>query len=656
MKMLTKLSCLLALSMLAACGGGGGATSALPSAGGAPAAAIIHGGTVVASATVSGGLPLAKSALRKMTSLRNTLGYTIANVEVDGTLYEGIAGGGTISNKQTFVPSGGAVAINMTFSNVPAGNNSWMVLQLYGVAADGSKFDLGELASVVNVTAGQASNVNLGLASTQRFEVFNALLNSANLSSTDLQNANLDSTLGAQIAAAGMNLDPATQLYPPLELNKAFTVIAPQYARSITITPDSNLQNLYIMPDYTSVAESNLQQNVGSTNFYVPTTAATYPVITPCYNSTVPPNIGPGVAPSPKPGATCENSYSVNGGAPVTINNVYGGPLLIGGTVDSGTAPFTGGWKSIAGTPAGTVATATLTLAPTNQTIAVSDSAAWAMPNYYGCAGTSQCYYVKGDPNYFNPFNYGGLDNNQTSVADPANFSATSNIVTANAFGYADEPASGLLFCSRNQNSGLEPTDPCTALSTIGSSTINIHREFADSGENFSYFNWQPSAGIAASQGYASCTPQGMVIVTNGQPSGTITSTTPTYFGQTGSTSTIEINGSQRYNGTSLYADNACAGPTYDGSGTPVTWTATVTDTNNTVYTGSVTQDIGSNYIYISMPSITKTIAAKSVAISYSIASGVTVPAGFAIGNMYEYVSGSGCCAVARHPVSKHKR
>jgi len=639
------LSAALVVS-LAACGGGGssaGAGSPLPQTTAAPNGGVTipssnaKVGNATAMATVSAGFPLKKSNLRKA-ALSKSNAYTISSVEVDGTIYPGTASAVPVTNKVTLTPSNGTISINMPFSNVPAGNNEWMVLSLLGIAPDGSKFDLGQLASLVNVSQNQVTPVTLNAASTQTFEVFAALAAQNVFSSLDLQDATLGAKLATAIAGAGQTPDSATQLYTPLQLNAIANAIAPAYARNLTLstsTPLTNGGRFYVVADYTNAAENNLQANRNSLwNFPLTTTGFGPSAITPCPIQTTEP-VGPGTVPVPSTNniSNCSSSYDASSGT-VTIQNVYGGPLKAG--VTNYYAPYVGAWTSLAGVPSGqTPTTITLTPASTDVQVTVNDPAGWALPGWYGCRSGQNCgYSVSTVAGYLNAFRPNLRPTNQNMSVPSAGYDATHNIIDVNAWGTVGEDLSGLQLCPSNLDNA------CTTLNTITpTTTLQVKRLFADSFENLSYYNWQGSTGITTAQGYHYCTasPSGIVIGTGGASAGSITTTTPTYLGASGTTTQIFVQGYNVYSGAN------CTGTQYSALyAAKATWTITATDSNGNTYTGSYTNN-GYSGFGIPMPTITKTVQITKMMLSFSVPSGTTPPAtGWGIWRVYGNLNSNG--------------
>jgi hypothetical protein len=691
MKIASKIIGTLLLATLAACGGGGGGggqTALVPHTpvGGVNPPSSHAVGTVTAQATVTQGLALAKSKYRRMQSLRATMGYTISSVEVKGILYPGYAGATPITNSQTLTPVNGAISISLTFSNVPAGNNEWMMLDLLAVAPDGSKFDLGQLASLVNVSASSASSVTLGAASTQTFEIFNAFNQMDGFSSVDMQDpAQISTDIAAAVTASGQTPDAATQLFTPLGLDSIFDNLKPKYTHNLAIQSPftSGPQYVIAMPDYTNASENYLNANrqavgdssqlVYSYNYYGPHD------LTPCWlnSNGNPPVVGPGIPTPPKNTDFCQSDRYAPTNGLWTLNDVYGGPVMAGATnVYWNSAPFTGGWISVASIPATAAgANPTLVTAPSNTTdmpVTVNDAEALAFNCNSFNTGEDFCdYYTSTQPGFANPFF--PFNNGWTtgiSAHYPNDFGSADPTLDLDTWGFANEPLAGLALC------GNSSIDPCNnnaqgiGLDTIVSSPANMITEYVDPGSNFSYYNYQPvaSTGVTAvGPGDVNCwTHQGIVVNTDGTSnSGSFTTTTPTYMGASASSTWLEIDGGA-YVTSSTDPTNPCAWD--DLSAYNATYTATVTATDGTVYTGKTDNNSGNTYAEMLIDGLSKTIAVKSITISYAMDNGAAPPAALGVEEIETWTNCNNCAAPRHgatvrngttpavvHPVGFHK-
>jgi len=614
--------------VLSACGGGGSTPVPHASAptGGSTVPTMGNVGTVNATGVVSSGLAAAQSIGRRLASLRTAKNLTIATVQASGAIYPSYGGATIVTNTQTLTPTNNQVTINLSFSNVPVANNAWMAVHLLATASDGSQFDLGWLGAIVNVTAGQVSAVNLGVASTQFYQVFTSLVNQGLFSSVDLANPAFAATLATQIAAAATSPDPTTQLYTPTSLNTIATSVQARYLRRFTVNSGQNNVNarISVLADYTNAAEIRLGTNIARANCTSPNCALpTFPAPT----ISVGPNDRPAFfkgtttiglnvpSPATPQGVTAYTQSASN----ATFVNMYDGPTLIGAF--SGGAPFTGGWTSIPSI-AGDSPTITVASVPTQKSLTIIDPQTFAFTQLPICGpGSSYCLYsVKPDPNALSPYvrtSFNWLGGFYAIV--PTNFSATSSTVLVSTWNPVDLPISAMDFCANTQTDAN-----CTSIASLGD-TLSIQREFEDPGYNPSYYNWQPGPGLS-SIAPASCsgTTQGLQLKSNGASSGSFSTTTPTYLGRTGSRV-----------GVSLYGGNGCQNqPTLV---TGATWTISVIDNDGNVYTGSSDAALNLNGVAIPINGLTKTVEIVKMTITYTMPIGVTPPAIIIISDMRQY-------------------
>jgi hypothetical protein len=281
-------------SLLAGCGGGGGGakTSVLPSTGGSstntPGTSGNAGipisspqGTARATATATVGasalLPAfgsrtsgrataaATTRRRSLSSFRTPLSSGIASVIVNGTLYQSTASVAVVTNSQTLIPTANGVTVSMTFSNVVPANNDWIVFDFIAQASDGSQYDLGDLATMINITANGSNSVNLDTNSTLRFQAIVTALGSA-ISSYDLENnATLDGAIATYLTGHPQYVpDPNTGLFSPATQQLIANDLLATYGRTVTITTSGGTGSsalFSIAYDYTSTDENNLMVN-----------------------------------------------------------------------------------------------------------------------------------------------------------------------------------------------------------------------------------------------------------------------------------------------------------------------------------------------------------------------------------------------------------
>lgn len=625
------LSALLLLP-LAACGGGGSASSvgvsptlpqqhpsAPPIGTALPVAGLV--GNVSASATVSGGVGV-KSTLRQLSSLRAASGFTISSVLVTGAIYPSYGGQSVVTNKQTLTPVNNQISIDLPFTNVPVGNNAWLALHLIAQGTDGSTSDLGWLAGVVNVGTNQTTVAKLDAASTALYQVFQSFLVQSMFSSADLADPSFATTLATRVASTGQTPDASVALYTPTQLDTIGTALQPQYEPTLTVTSGETSSSarrsaqINILPDYNSTAERFLAANRSglsctSDKCALPNLPASNQNFTPSdypRNSTATTVVGPALGRPSTPTRIRPTSAS---GSTATFKNVYSGPTLVGAT--SGSAPYSGGWVQLAKVTAANAAV-TVPSAATQTTVALNDPQLFAFPNQY----CFRCEYsVQPMQNAIDPFVYTQLYYSN-AVSLPSPFDATHSTVQLRTWNDINLPLASLQFCTNAQVDRR-----CVPLPSVGPS-FDVQREFADPGTNFGYYNWQPGTGTASvATGYAGSTPQGLIVTTGGSATGSFVSTTPTYFGLTGSQMTINLN-SGTYDSPSNvnFVDMPLAA-----------WTVTATDDTGATYIGtSPPSMVGAT---VSFPTITKTVKVVRLVFAYAIPNGTPVPADFGISAIY---------------------
>ena len=637
MKIIAKSLATMCLVALAACSGGGGGSSvvpktATPNVPGTPVISAKGAGTVVASGTVSTGLTSLKTKLRKLSSLRDTKALAISSVTISGTIYPSYGGSQTVSNTQTVTPVNNQIAINLTFTNVPVANNAWMGLHLLANAADGSQFDLGWLASLVNVGANSTSAVNVGPASTQVYQVFMSLLQQRLFSSIDLADPAFATTLATRIAAAGQTSDPTVQLYTPAQLDTIGAALQPLYERSVTVNSGQTGPNatISIVADYTNPAEIALATEINNANCYSSNCSLpSFPVSNQYFTPNAAPTnvqstttVGPNLANNAVP---TNIYYYTQPAAQATVTNLYSGPVMIGAY--SGASPYTGGWTTLAGGIAAGNPTVTVANASVETTVTVNDPQVFAFPSSYGCSsGGSRCQYSVGLKAFaFSGFTYTNLRSSGNNIGNLAPytstpFDATTHTVAIPTWSYANLPASANAFCT-----GAQTDTACTSLATLGT-TIDVQRDFHDYGTNFSYYNWQAGPGIAVGG-----TSGGIVVTTNGASSGTFSTTTATYLGRLSSSPYIYF-----------YPGASNGGPAYNLNSAAI-WSVKATDANGTVYTGT-TGTPASSYFLLPISGLTKTTRITKLEFTYTMPNGVAPPTAFGISQLVEYLQGGGGC------------
>jgi hypothetical protein len=419
---------------LAGCGGGGGSMLHATTAGGStPTSGVPVAGdnrataSLTASATINANhIPQlysrkASASMRTTFSALRSTKSTIPLVEIDGTLYQGSASAVPITNTQRVAPaSDGTITVSETFSNVVPAKNDWVTFEFYAIAPDGSKYDLGSLATFVNV-ANSASNVtNLSAQSTEVMQVAQVLLTAGVLSTYDIEkNDNLASDLLTKINASGAVLNTTTGLLDPGALQTVASAVAPQYNRDLTITVPAGTgavggKEFSVVHDSSQPDENDLYFNVEQFDYAmygaqqgangVPVLVGTIPVVGGpmaswycCGNSsssvTVPFH-------SPSSGAVHATPTNVvaamYGGnmATVTVHNVYGGHLIVAAHDDIYAPNALGGTATVDPAAPAASTTENITLKDNHLTAKVNDPAAtdFAVNGINANVGTSYAF------------------------------------------------------------------------------------------------------------------------------------------------------------------------------------------------------------------------------------------------------------------------
>ncbi|MDB5043843.1 MAG: hypothetical protein JWN27_4569 [Candidatus Eremiobacteraeota bacterium] len=243
------LAAAAAAAILAGCGGGGSMLPNSVAGGSAPSGGVPFAGDSRATASVTANATVAASRIpalyRRSASAASRKTYdavrhtsSIAQVEIDGTLYQGAASAVPVTNVQKVTPAAdGTIVVSETFSNVVPTTNDWISFEFFAIAVDGSKYNLGSLATLVNVANGGTNVTTLSAQSTQVVQVAQALLATGHLSTYDIeQNASLATDLATKLAATGVTANAQTQLLDPTSVATAAGIIAPQYDAELTIS------------------------------------------------------------------------------------------------------------------------------------------------------------------------------------------------------------------------------------------------------------------------------------------------------------------------------------------------------------------------------------------------------------------------------------
>ncbi len=321
-----------------------------------------------------------------------------------GTLFQSTASATEVTNTQTLTPTSNGVSVSMTFSNVVPANNDWILFDFVAQASDGSQYDLGDLATLIDITSSGTNLVNLDTNSTLRFQAMITSLGNG-ISSYDLENnAALDSSLASYLTSHPQYTpDPNTGLFSATTAQSIANDLQTTYGRTLTLTTSGGTGSSAIYSityDYTSTAENNLDLNAcpfdfssgcangifhGSSNAVSGNLAAG--VSTPyfiygvplgsgsaCGNQVVSANPGATAnaqcasaeSPIHTPGSGASTAYPVvvsaaliNGGGNSSITvPVYGGGIIVGAhdravINNLVTLPMHGGTVTIAGLPPG---------------------------------------------------------------------------------------------------------------------------------------------------------------------------------------------------------------------------------------------------------------------------------------------------------------
>ncbi|HWT07294.1 MAG TPA: hypothetical protein VN224_16125 [Xanthomonadales bacterium] len=545
-----------ALAWLCACGGGGGGGGGTSIAPGPvstqpPARSA---SSVAISGTLSGSGPYILSGRRRVNALRRTPStLTFGYIQVAGTLYTADAAAYELKNTTAIsVPSNGVYSASLNFSNVPAGNNEWAVLEFTGVAADGSKLALGELAGLVNVGGSSTNTATLTAQTTVAFQLFGSLLASGLITPYDIDNTtNLSDVLAGQVGNSGVMPDPNTGTLTAGALQQLYNSTAPLFQRSLSIsTNPSTSGSVVLLRDYTNAAELNLENNLETllVDIGLP------PLDTPNAGSFFLRNSGvlgfdlkcggfgvssgqlrtAGTTVTPVPSVV--RSCSVpNPTGTVAVRNVYGGNLMVGATNDPyqpgfvWSQPFTGGWTPASPRARQDSSPITVSTASTELALSIVDPFDAAFPlsaapfGVYPTFGTGRLSVTK----FTTP---------KSSPIDPfryveSGFSGSAETVVIDTFNPWNVPVANLSLCAQPVPLFVGIVLPACFASNA-SQPFNILRPFTDDGTNLSYYNWV----VGGAGGTIAADPSGTAydVTPAGPGVVTLTTTTPTaLFGRT---------------------------------------------------------------------------------------------------------------------------
>lgn len=557
----------------------------------------------VSTLTAKASLPLdgapmirnAHKSVRRYMSLRGlkSAGYSISKVHVVGVLYPGAAGAAPVTNQQDLTPVNGAVNVTMTFSNVPVGSGEWAVFDFSAVAPDNSSFDLGQLASIVNVgTTG--TQLTLDEPSTQRFQLFSALVGRGYFSGAMLANSFGDYNVWIQnlLTASPLTPDPATHAFAPSDVSRWVNAVmaspqaVSQALNPLTIVPPAGASAITIAPDLSDTAELNLASNRA---YYVAYSgfAPAAPLPGMC-EAFVPPHT-PSAGPQAAHLLPCYTAIAVTNGGTVSIV-AYNGRLIVGATNNA--PPYQSATKALAYNAIGNTRNIAMpSLTASEVDVPTNDPQDWAFNTTPAMTvNTAELWYSQ---NYLSGV-AGVLPLGSLAFAPKtAPYSSSNNAVAVNTFNPFAIPASTLLPKTQICSVSCVPLD---------GTTLQITPPFADPGTNLSYYNWkgtgQPgdtTTSVTAVQG------SGYTINSSGGTSMSITTTTPAYVPAA----------AHLFVQTSTYPSALPNGSTL---------TVTMKDATQT-YTNSATVAAGSGAFDVRMTSIPVATTATSITLTFTLPS-----------------------------------
>ena len=471
----------------------------------------------------------ASRAYRSPSGLRRVLAVSIQSVVVTGTVYPSYAGAQAVTasatQNTTVIPS----SATLGFSNVPVGNNEWVVADVVGFDSpngSGSHIDLGQLAGFVNVGTSNTS-ASIDANSTVRLQVGLSAMLQGIVSTYDLKNeTTLDADLGSAIS--GVSPSPSTGLFTTSQLASFMSSLYQTYNRTLTVSggaPGPSLAT--IAYNSTDAAENAFAYNAVQTNAVNGAFAQ--------QGSAQPGsgNVGLATVGNPFSALLAQNLHtptSPSGTTPlqvhaeaisapngtVQIQHVYGGSIYAGIRGVSAAAiaagSFSGGLSAVAGRAQGDSSTISVPVASTQTTMTMNDpqAAAFSAAPYYGLTPNTGNSYV--------------LDCNYATSAECSLGSSTVTAVSGSAATVAFDTFNpwGLTTTQLQVCTGLD----CFPLSS--GSANSVRYPFYDRGNSLSYYGWSPVPGSGVSAVTQPIT-GGYALALSGT-SGAIQSTTPAYF------------------------------------------------------------------------------------------------------------------------------
>jgi hypothetical protein len=504
-----------------------------------------------------------------------------------GHPYPGYASPISVENEITVpAPKGKVLSVTDSFTNVPAGNNEWALFYVYAVAPDGSKYFLGDLATMVNVASGAAQTVKASVQSTLVWQAELAMIEAGQFAAGDLKaHPTLGASVAAEIAAQGMKPQKSTGLFSTQQLAQFVQTWMPAWERKVSVTVDPHDEYLTIAGSAKSIADETLFYNSA---FSALTGSGALedlrPYGAPCDYQVVYGIPGSKVRMGGVSCATYWEGPLANGGSSFLLP-VYGAPLLIGQVSYLG--PYAATLQKIPAPPAASTVTLALgTLQPAARNLTLDDPADWAFGNYPEL-------YEAPEPNA--PFTFPSVDE-FFDWAVPYGWSQANPAISVVAWNPWGLPLAALQICTWNH--------VCQAASS--DAILHVTPPFEDFGNALSYFNWTiGSGGTSIAAGPPGC--PGYRSTFTGSAF-TISSHTPTLL--------------QANQQLQFFFDGAPCNP--DPSGTQVTVTATGTD-------GATYVNWGKNYgpagsvVNVYMASVPRDTSIASISITFSGLSGTAL-------------------------------
>lgn len=530
------LSCAV---FVTACGSQHGSTAALP---GLPAAAtpappsasvpslavrVMTGNGLTSMSAVA--RRDARQAYRSVSAGRRTLSVSIQSVVVTGTVFPSYAGVQAVTASSTQNTTSVPSSVNLAFTNLPVGNNEWVVVDVVGYDQQngtGSHIDLGQLAGLVNVSASNAS-ASIDGGSTLRLQAGLSAMLQGIISSYDLKNeTTLDAHLGSLVS--GAQADPVTGLFTNAQLASFMSTLYQSYNRSITLSggqPPSLATVVYNHSDaneksfaYNAIQTNNLNSAFAQQGSSQPSVGAVgLTVVGSPFTGVIEPNLHPpSTVPAPAAVQVRAEGISAPTGS-VQIQHVYGGALFVGlrGTSAAALAAgaFTGGVQAIAGRPPADSSTVAVPVAASQATMIMNDpqAAAFISVPYYQLTPTTANTYILA-------CNYAAAQDCVYGTGRVTNVSGSNVTVAFDTFNPFGLTTSQLQVCT-----GLD----CFPLSN--GSTGPVRYPFYDGGNSLSFYAWTPVSGSAVT-GISQPVTGGYAVDYSGSTSGAFQSTTPAYF------------------------------------------------------------------------------------------------------------------------------